>query len=188
VVGPHGERGQLPGRRAKRALTEAERALVLTDSELFRGLLEEMAADFDALETVAREGHGDLVILRVASLDLMTHGLLPDAVASGQDDGEALLLGVYRYVDRRLGEVRSALDADDILVVMSDHGIRTAMEHDPAAVFVAVGGDVPVGRAAGTPELRGVGRVFAELLGVETSWPDTGVGWSSVASGAVRRE
>ena len=188
VIGPNGERGQLPGRRAKRSLTEDERTLVATDSELFRGLLDEMAADFDALVSVAQDGHGDLVVLRVASLDLMTHGLLPDAVASGQDNGKALLLGTYRYVDRRLGEVWSALDADDVLVVMSDHGIRTAMEHDLGAIFVAVGGDIPVGRAVGTPDLRGVGKVFAEILGVETTWPDTGVGWASVARGAVERE
>ena len=58
---------------------------------------------------------------------------------------------------------------------MSDHGIRTTMQHDPSAVFVAVGAGVPHGRAAGRPALVGVARVLAGLLGVETDWPDTGV-------------
>jgi hypothetical protein len=62
---------------------------------------------------------------------------------------------------------------------MSDHGIRTAMEHDRAALFVATGAGVPVGRASGNPSLRGVARVLADLLGVETAWPETGIaGWS----------
>jgi hypothetical protein len=49
------------------------------------------------------------------------------------------------------------------------------MEHSPQALFVAVGGGVPVGRAPGEPDLRGVSRVLADLLGVATEWPDLGV-------------
>src|SRR5262249_22527882 len=77
--------------------------------------------------------------------------------------------------DARLLEVDAALDADDVLVVMSDHGIRTAMEHSPQALFVAVGGGIPAGRAPGEPALRGVSRALADLLGVATASPDSGV-------------
>jgi hypothetical protein len=49
------------------------------------------------------------------------------------------------------------------------------MEHEEDAIFVAVGAGVPVGRAAGRPDLRGVARTLAALAGVETSWPATGV-------------
>ena len=93
----------------------------------------------------------------------------------GQDDGSGLLFDVYRYLDWRIGALHAHLDADDVLIVMSDHGIRTAMEHDRAALFVATGAGVPVGRASGNPSLRGVARVLADLLGVPTAWPDTGV-------------
>jgi len=34
---------------------------------------------------------------------------------------------------------------------------------------------VPPGRAPGEPALRGVSRALADLLGVETAWPDSGV-------------
>jgi phosphopentomutase len=70
--------------------------------------------------------------------------------------------------------LHDALDADDVLIIMSDHGIRTAMEHSREAIFVATGGGIAAGRAPGTPALRGVSRVVADLLGVETDWPDTG--------------
>ena len=58
---------------------------------------------------------------------------------------------------------------------MSDHGIRTAMEHDEDAMFVAVGEGIPRGRAPGRPHLRGLPRVLAELFDVETDWPKTGI-------------
>ena len=62
---------------------------------------------------------------------------------------------------------------------MSDHGIRTAMEHSRHGIFVATGPGIPKGREAGRPALRGVSAVFGELLGVATDWPDTGVApWS----------
>ena len=93
---------------------------------------------------------------------------------------------MYRYIDARLPELRSALDADDVLVVMSDHGIKTSMEHAPDALFVVVGGGVPRGRAPDSPDLGGVARVIASLVGVETDWPDSGVArWATRPQRAV---
>ena len=74
--------------------------------------------------------------------------------------------------------ITEAISSDpkpDVLIVMSDHGIRTAMEHSRSSLFVASGPRVPQGRAPGWPALRGVSRALADLLGVATSWPDTGV-------------
>jgi hypothetical protein len=58
---------------------------------------------------------------------------------------------------------------------MSDHGIRTAMEHDRPAIFVLTGPGVPAARVRGTPALRGVPHALAQLLGVDTAWPDAGL-------------
>jgi hypothetical protein len=115
------------------------------------------------------------VAVRIEPLDILTHASYADTTADARDDGERLLFSVYRYIDARLGEIDAALDEDDVLIVMSDHGIKTAMEHSPDAFFVAVGGGVPVGRVPGQPDLRGVPRALAELLGVATDWPDTGI-------------
>jgi hypothetical protein len=134
-----------------------------------------IAAELDATESLLRAGEIDFAAVRIEPLDILTHAHFGGLVAEGQDDGQGFLYDVYRYLDARLAAVDAALDADDVLIVMSDHGIRTAMEHAREAFFVAVGGDIPVGRAPGSPALRGVSRTVADLLGVETDWPDTGV-------------
>ena len=113
--------------------------------------------------------------MRIEPLDILTHAHFADTVVDGQDDGEGLLYDVYRYLDERLAALSDALDQDDVLVIMSDHGIRTAMEHSSSAMFVAHGANVPRGRSAGRPDLRGVARALADLQGVETHWPDSGV-------------
>ena len=146
--------------------------------------MQTIAAELDAATALVREGAVDLIALRVEPLDILTHAHFAEISADGQDDGRGLLFAVYRYIDARLEALHNALDADDVLIVMSDHGIRTAMQHSRHAVFVAVGAGVPHGRAPGRPALRGVSRVVADLLAVETDWPDTGV--ASWAAGRAR--
>jgi hypothetical protein len=179
VTGPAGARRRIALGAAARDLAPAERErfplLAAARAERDAIHLRTIAAELDAARDLARSGELDLLLLRVEPLDILTHAHFAEAVRAGQDDGERLLFEVYRYVDARLGEVDAALDADDVLVVMSDHGIRTAMEHSPQAIFVASGGGIPPGRAAGEPDLRGVPRALAELLGVATEWPDSGL-------------
>ncbi len=179
VTGPDGAHSRVALGASARDLhaSERERWPLLAEVRAERDAihLRTIAAELDAARDLAREGDLDLLLLRVEPLDILTHAHFAAAVRDGQDDGERLLFEVYRYIDARLGEIEAALDADDVLVVMSDHGIRTAMEHSPQALFVAAGEGVPVGRAVGEPELRGVSRVLADLLGVATDWPDLGV-------------
>ncbi len=179
VTGPDGRRSRVALGAAARDLDPSERErwplLASVRAERDAIHLRTIAAELDAARDLARAGEFDLLLLRVEPLDILTHAHFAEAVRGGQDDGARLLFEVYRYIDARLGEVDAALDADDVLVVMSDHGIRTAMEHSPQALFVAVGAGIPPGRAPGEPDLRGVPRVLADLLGVETSWPDSGV-------------
>jgi hypothetical protein len=179
VTGPDGARRRLALGAAARDLSpeERERFPLLAEARVERDAihLRTIAAELDLARDLARAGELDLLLLRVEPLDILTHAHFAEAARGGQDDGERLLFEVYRYVDARLGEVDAALDADDVLVVMSDHGIRTAMEHSPQAIFVAAGGGIPPGRTAGEPDLRGVPRALAELLGVATEWPDSGL-------------
>jgi hypothetical protein len=179
VTGPEGRRGRVAFGAAARDLDPAERErwplLAAARAERDAIHLRTIAAELDAARDLARAGGPDLLLLRVEPLDILTHAHFAEAAREGQDDGQRLLFEVYRYIDSRVGEVDALLDADDVLVVMSDHGIRTAMEHSPLALFVAVGAGVPAGRAPGEPDLRGVPRVLAELLGVATEWPDSGV-------------
>lgn len=187
LVGPKGRRRPAQPIQAFRSLSAEERRLVpdsLLEHASFGDLVRTMASEFDAAETLAREGEVDLLLLRVEPLDILTHSLYSEVAEAGQDDGERDLYAAYRYIDRRLADVHGALDADDVLVVMSDHGIRTAMEHSVDAMFVAVGGDVPQGRAEGRPAFRGVARALAGLAGVETDWPATGIAAFAEGEGA----
>jgi hypothetical protein len=179
VTGPAGARRQAPLGAGARDLNASERTrfpeLAAVGAERDRIHLRTIAAQMDTAEALVSAGELDLFALRVEALDLLTHAHFAEAVQDGQDDGHGLLFEVYRYLDARLGALAGLLDADDFLVVMSDHGIRTAMEHDRPAIFVVTGPGVPAARVRGTPALRGVPRALAQLLGVETSWPDAGL-------------
>lgn len=175
-VGPHGARGAEPARSAWRELRPEEQAIYRSAlSERGRDHARTIAAELDAAVAIARAGEVDLLLLRLEPLDLLTHELFGELVGTQQDDGRSALLDAYRYIDGRVGELWNALDADDVLIVMSDHGARTALEHSRDALFVGVGGGIAPGRVPGRPELAGVPRELAALFGHETTWPGTGV-------------
>ncbi len=176
TVGPEGARGQLAPQRGYRGLRrdELERHPGLAIDAATRRFAETIAAEMDAAEVLAEEGAVDFLFLRLESLDLITHAHYGAIAGSGQDDGRGPLLDAYRYIDERLAALHARLDEDDWLVVLSDHGIRSAMEHEEDAIFAVIGSDVPHGRAPGTPDLSGVPRSLAAMLGVETNWPETG--------------
>jgi len=193
VTGPHGAERRLALGRTRRELDASERArfpaLARATDPIDVLDVQTIAAELDVTGELLREGAIDLIAVRIEPLDILTHAHFAEAVRDGQDDGSGLLFDVYRYIDARIGALHAFLDTDDVLIVMSDHGIRTAMEHDRPALFVATGAGVPAGRAAGSPSLRGVSRVLADLLGVSTAWPDTGVApWTRAVASSEPRE
>ncbi len=117
----------------------------------------------------------DVLLLRIGGLDVMTHGAYREVDSGRQDDGASALLDLYRYLDRRTGDLAGVLDADDVLIVASDHGISTPLKHDERALFVAVGPGIRAGRLDGEPHWRGLPRLLADLLGESTTWPRTGL-------------
>jgi hypothetical protein len=184
VLGPDSRRGHLDLRRSHRPLTdvEIERFIRSDAGPRQRRRFETIAAEFDNAVEIVRAKDVDLLMIRIEPLDLLTHAFFGDLLKQGQDDGESALLDAYRYIDERLAQFYRELDSDDYLVVMSDHGIRTPMQHETDAIFVLVGDGVPAARAPGTPHLRGVPRILASLAGVETGWPDSGLAtWSAPA-------
>jgi hypothetical protein len=182
VTGPHGAVRRLALGRTQRELDASERArfpgLAGASNPIDVHHVQTIAAELDATEQLLREGAIDLIAVRIEPLDILTHAHFAEAVSDGQDDGKGLLFDVYRYIDARIGALHAFLDADDVLIVMSDHGIRTAMEHERDAIFVAVGADLPALRVPGRPDLRGVPRALAALFAIETSWPEGELGRS----------
>jgi hypothetical protein len=49
-----------------------------------------------------------------------------------------------------LGEFAGVLDADDTLILVSDHGIYGTLHHHPSCLLVVEGPGLPVGRSFGT--------------------------------------
>ncbi len=179
ITGPAGAQRQLGNLRVQRPLSTVEKQrhpALAAIAEDRRELVERIAAELDTATTLAGDGEVDLLLLRIEALDLITHGFYSELAESRQDDGEGVLASAYRYLDERLGELHAALDQDDVLIVLSDHGIRTAMQHDVHALFVMAGGGIPVGRSPGTPDFRGVPLLLAKLLSLDVTWQDTGVG------------
>jgi hypothetical protein len=186
ITGPNGLRRRLAITTSSRDLDDEERKSwpgLATDSERDAVHLRTIAAEFDTAAEIARAGEVDFLALRIESLDILTHSHFAQTTRTGQDNANHFLYELYRYIDARLGEVHNLLDEDDIFIVMSDHGIRTSMEHSRHAMFVATGRGVPIGRADGQPALRGVSAVVADLMGLNASWPRTGVApWSRTAT------
>jgi len=179
VHGPHGQTQPPLSVDALRPFRDDELAAVpgLTEDRdpSRHDWIQSSAAMMDVADQVVRDGQVDLLLARAARLDTVTHAHYFEVSGHGQDDARGVLLDYYRFLDHRIGQFWASLDADDVLVVMSDHGILNSMQHARPAIFVAVGPDIPPGRTPGTPHLRGCPRVFADLLGVETDWPDTGI-------------
>ncbi len=177
MLGPLGRERDLELPRSFRPLREEETARFpgIDMGGRQRRRMETIAAEFDSAEQIIAGGEVDLLVLRIEPLDLLTHAFFRDLLKGGQDDGRSPLLAAYRYIDLRLAGLYEQIDRDDLLLVMSDHGIRTPMEHEEDALFVLAGAGVPAGRAPGQPHLRGVPRILAGVLGVETPWPDSGV-------------
>lgn len=176
IVGPHGDRRSLPSQSAYRPLRAEDQARFpgLGHDPETRKFTETIAAELDAAEQIVRAGEVDFLFLRLEALDLITHAHYGPLDGRGQDDARGPLLDAYRYIDERLAQLDALLDQDDWLVYLSDHGIRSSMQHEEDAIFAVLGEGVPQGRAPGRPALRGVPRSFAAMFGVETDWPETG--------------
>lgn len=180
--GPRGARGQALALSVGRALREDERTrfpgLLNPQQHFLNDEVKDTAAQFDDAVGLAKEGRVDLLLLRVPATDHSAHATFMTAARGGQDDGQHFLLELYRYCDERLGQLHNSLDQDDVLVVMSDHGLSSHMAHDRRSLFLVAGGDVPVGRSKVIVPLFGLPRMLADLLGVPTEWRRSGLeGW-----------
>jgi tetratricopeptide (TPR) repeat protein len=189
IVGPNGHHRSLPAQSAYRPLRAEEQGRFpgLGHDADTRKFAETIAAEMDAAERIVRDGEIDFLFLRLEALDLITHAHYGPLDGRGQDDARGPLLDAYRYIDERLATLDGLLDEDDWLVYLSDHGIRSSMQHEEDAIFAVLGAGVPQGRAPGRPALRGVPRSLAAMFGVETDWPETGTSpWLESAGESAR--
>lgn len=185
ITGPAGEESNVNSkvRRPLRA-DELERypALAFDASAPWA---HELPASFDAIDDAMRDPSIDFVLAHVDATDRAAHAYLASMEKPETEIVGYFLMELYRYVDERLRAVASAIDDDDVLIVFSDHGMQGGIAHDRASLFIAYGGPVARGRHPGSPALRGIPRVFADLLGVPTTFEDTGLGDGLLAEAQV---
>jgi hypothetical protein len=185
AVGPFGERSEIATEQVFRSLRrdEWERMPAARNNADVRRYVESIAGEFDIAGDLFAVGDVDLLLLRIEALDILTHMLVHDLLENTQDDGEAALHSIYRYIDDRMAEVYYQMDEDDVLVVMSDHGIRTGSQHESDALFVMLGPQIPNTRIAGVPDLKGVPAVLARLLDLDVpEWPTAGLQHAGLSS------
>ena len=184
ITGPLGAQRLLPARAARRPLTAQEAALVHTTDTEVTALLESGVAVMDHTVALLANDTADILWVRVDALDTATHATLAQANTPGPAGAVAPLWDFYRLLDHALLGVLAALDKDDALVVLSDHGIINAMEHDPAALFVLLAPNITPKRIPDGLPLGFVARLVADLAGVSTPWPGEAL---STAVGVVPR-
>jgi hypothetical protein len=185
VIGPHAKSTPLPTRAPRRPLTPSELAAYPRLQGEFAPLAATVQATMDRAVELAADRTLDVVWLRVDPLDTATHAALGNQGPARQDNGTLPLMDFYRLLDARTGDVVNALGVHDVLLVISDHGIKTSMEHDERAVFILQGNGIRPGRLLENLPMGHVARLVADLAGVTTPWPGQGVA-SSLRSAAGR--
>jgi hypothetical protein len=170
-TGPNGKVTDVPVGRSVRPLNAEERAIAPRANE-HASHFETTVAQLDLLANLIDAGTDDVILLRAEAVDLLTHARLHETANGRQDNAESSLYSMYRLIDFHLRKLLGRIDADDVFIVMSDHGALTNMQHDNHAVFVAVG--MGRGQLEGEPHLRGLPRLLTDLLGIPTDFPDIG--------------
>jgi hypothetical protein len=136
----------------------------------------ELTAMFDSTELAWARDDVDLVLAHVDPTDFVAHVTYGDYARAGQDDGHNAMLAVYRAVDARIARLLPRVDADDLLVVVSDHGTQSSFVHAEEAFFAAVGPGIEAHRMEGEPRFRTVPSLLAHYFGgPEPTWPSGGV-------------
>jgi hypothetical protein len=176
IRGPRGETNPVSHKRRRPLRSdELERYPVFgTDAE--SPWMLELPAVFESTLASVDDQSLDFVLAHIDATDRAAHTYIDTLERSGVELVGNFLIELYRFVDEWIAKVVRSIDADDVLIVFSDHGMKGGLAHDRASLFIAYGGDVQPGRVAGEPALRGLPRVFADLLGEPTDWESTGLG------------
>lgn len=185
LVGPKDERAALPLLRARAPSAEELAAEPGLGAPKAASWLFSMLGIYDDIDRTVADPTVDVVLARVDGTDVAfhsTYGALTDP-AAGHDDN--LVLVSLRYADRRLAGLAGRLDEDDVLLVISDHGARSSLEHDESCLLLGLG--VRPTRLLGTPAFDGLPRALARLRGLELEgWPDTGIALEPAGAGPGR--
>ncbi|HEY1097285.1 MAG TPA: alkaline phosphatase family protein [Myxococcota bacterium] len=131
--------------------------------------LEQAAGQLDDLVAAIAAHRADLYLYRYDPTDMLAHNYLPAWNGNGTIARRSPFFSAYDYLDRRLSDVVAAMDADDVLLLLSDHGTQNSANHDRRAVYVAAGVGVVPHRVDGI-SIEHVPSYLAALLCVQDPW------------------
>jgi hypothetical protein len=144
--------------------------------DFVRWIWEDMAIKTTIAREAWRKGDFDFLMVRFAAVDLVHH--YDSLVLGSNRDALSLLNSVYRALDREVRALRGELDADDVFILLSDHGSKDRLLHHRDAIFVASGGGIPPKGYIGREDIRVLPFLISGLLGVPPpagikplSWP-----------------
>ena len=78
-----------------------------------------------------------VMLVRLPAVDILSHYYFENS--ESPSERLQLLESFYIYLDDLIGRVRSVLDEDDVLLLISDHGIVNGYNHHPSSLFLAEG-------------------------------------------------
>ena len=126
---------------------DPERAAAIADEAYFLYCTQNTEEKAERGLSVWRENAADFLLLRFPAVDLVSHAYW-STIADEPLQGP--ILETYRHLDRLLGELAAELDADDTLILVSDHGIYSTLHHHRSCVLVMEGPGLAPGSAFGT--------------------------------------
>jgi hypothetical protein len=171
-AGLTGPAGREPiAQRTVRHLTEDDDLSLplLQENNSYRAQFEAAAAQFDDLVGYVSAKKADLYLYRYDPTDILAHEFLSKWSSAGKIERKSLFFDSYRYLDRRLRDVSAAMDADDVLMVISDHGTKNSANHDKMSLLMMYQKSVDGGHVA-SPQLRHLPSWIVRILCLDEPW------------------
>ena len=137
-------------------------AMVLDDSVLSMGLKNTHKKTELGLH-LWNEIDPDFMLLRFPAVDIMSHKYF--ATVREQPE-ENPMVEVYRHWDVMLGRLIEALDQDDTLIVVSDHGIQDSLLHHIQCMLVLDGPGLPQDSSVSTLPIGHLPSVILSRFGI----------------------
>ena len=109
------------------------------------------------------------MLLRLPAYDVLSHSLFENK--DSHSEGNLLLEVFYIYFDQLIGKIRKDLDADDTLIIISDHGIQTSLQHDQISLFLAEGPNIPKNSQFARFDIQYFPKLLTSLV-LDQKWPE----------------
>ncbi len=145
------------------AAKEPERAAALTSLGIFLYGVDNSEAKVKAGLDVWQKNNIDFMLLRLPSVDILSHRYFWTVDESFVQNP---MIETYRYFDAVVGRFIETLDADDTLVVVSDHGVAGTLHHHRACLLIVDGPGIQPGTTLPTLPIGGFPVVILSRFGI----------------------